>query len=311
MLNYYNFIKESLSQGEPLFKFPTGKAVHYLHLLEIIKNAGLDPHALHMLKHDRSAGLIDFCMEKLYNTVIFPKLKEIDVDNRGKELYEKFLFGDTVFLLPQKYDPKDDFANDIEKKISFKKRMLDYFIQSNGEDEKKLQQFEDDLDTKIHYGPSEYSWINESLSIIYDNFKDYYIDGNLRVYMPQSWDYDPYIGYDYPHKYRYNEKIEGALFLSELEKWLYDEFGLRDEKLYEFIIYNEYIEGRYWERIWSFGIGEDGKLNKEGMGKYGMKPTPNIMNILDALDYKFGDNIKRDDGLLVFIDYYKKIEPKY
>jgi len=44
-----------------------------------------------------------------------------------------------------------------------------------------------------------------------------------------------------------------------------------------------------------------------------MEPTENITHILNILENEFGDEINGSDyeGFPVYIDYYKKVEPKY
>jgi hypothetical protein len=43
----------------------------------------------------------------------------------------------------------------------------------------------------------------------------------------------------------------GVYYLSDIEKYN-DKYGIADTLLYNFIIDNSYIEGRYWEKVWSF-----------------------------------------------------------
>ena len=44
-----------------------------------------------------------------------------------------------------------------------------------------------------------------------------------------------------------------------------------------------------------------------------MEPTENILHILNIIDKEFGDEINGNDygGFTVYVDYYKKVDPKY
>jgi hypothetical protein len=128
---------------------------------------------------------------------------------------------------------------------------------------------------------------------------------------------------DYPHKYNVVGDLDrpnGVYFLSDIEKFIDDKYGIKDELFYKFIIDNQYIEGRYWERVWSLKTenfekegGSENKLQKSNFGKWGMEPTEKILGMLGIIEHEFGDEIQGNDyeGFPIYIDYYKKIEPKY
>jgi hypothetical protein len=46
---------------------------------------------------------------------------------------------------------------------------------------------------------------------------------------------------------------------------------------------------------------------------YGMEPTENISHILNIIEKDFGDEINGTEyeGFPIYVDYYKKVEPKY
>jgi len=135
-------------------------------------------------------------------------------------------------------------------------------------------------------------------------------------------DYDPWKGLDYPHKYNivgHLDRPNGVYYLSDIERYIDDKYGIKDDLFYQFIINNQYIEGRYWERVWSLSTEDkNGKdtgniLQKSNFGEYGMEPTEDIFHMLNIIQQDFGDEIKSTDyeGFPIYIDYYKKVEPKY
>lgn len=311
---YYSFINESDNNGKPQLKFPTDKAAHYNYLLFIIEKAGLDPYRLFKKEKGGDVAFQDFCFEKCNSPILFPLNREIDINHSGRIRYTKFIFPDSVFLLPAVYDSTNDYADSIEKKISFLKRMTD-MMKKTGATKEDLEDFEKQVDTHVNFGVSDYSRVNKALEIIHKEFEDYYVNGKLRVYFPEDLDDDGYADFDYPHKciFRHYERQNGVVFLSELEKWLWDKFGLQDDLLYQFVIYNQYVEGRYWERIWDFNVEENNKhkLKRQGFGKYGMKPTKTISQMLNIIEENFEINGNEYKGFPIFVDYYKKIKSKY
>ena len=308
----------------PVKKFPTEPAAHWNYIYEIIKQNGLDPYELE--KGNRNSSLQDFFFEHCSKkNVVFPNMK--DTEGWGKEgqndsRYEKFIFGESVFLIPESYDSKDDFANAALKKASWIEMMKD-MMKSRYKTKDEMDKFESDLEKHVNFGNNDWSWVNPALKIIHDKLGSNYKDGKLRVWLPKDRDYDHWDGMDYPHKYNVVGELtrpNGVYYLSDIERYIDDKYGISDELLYKFVIDNQYIEGRYWERVWSFPTeehsdkgGSNTKLQKSNFGTYGMEPTENITHILNILENEFGDEIKGNDyeGFPVYIDYYKKIESKY
>lgn len=250
-----------------------------------------------------------------------------DIEGWGKEgqndaRYENFIFGESVFLIPESYDAKDDFANAALKKASWMESMKN-MMKWKYKTQEEMDKFESDLEKNVKFGNTDWDWINPALKIIHDKLGSHYKNGKLRVWMPKDRDYDHWDDMDNPHKYNIVGELvrpNGVYYLSDIERYIDDKYGISDELLYKFIIDNQYIEGRYWERVWSFPTedssdkgGPNNKLQKSNFGTYGMEPTENITHILNILENEFGDEIKGDDyeGFPVYIDYYKKIESKY
>ena len=315
----YKLFEESFLR--PVKKFPTEPAAHWNYIYEIVREKGLDPYEL--VKGNRNSSLQDFffefCSKK---NVVFPNMKDIegwDKQGQNDSRYENFIFGESVFLIPESYDSKDDFANATLKKASWMESMKN-MMKWKYKTQEEMDKFESDLEKNVKFGNTDWDWINQALKIIHDKLGSHYKDGKLRVWLPKDRDYDHWDGMDYPHKYDLGGELtspNGVYYLSDIERYINDKYGISDELLYKFVIDNQYIEGRYWERVWSFPTEEDSKggstnkLQKSNFGTYGMEPTENITHILNILEKEFGDEIKGDEGFPVYIDYYKKIESKY
>lgn len=248
----------------------------------------------------------------------------LDIEGWSKEgqsdgRYKNFIFGESVFLLPESYDSSNDAVEAVQKKKSFLDNMRN-FAKQMGKSKKEQDEFVKNAENNTHFGPGGYDWINPALKIIHDELGQYYKDGKLRVWFPKDRDYDPWDRYDYPHKYNVVGDLDrpnGVYYLSDIEKYIDDKYGIKDDLFYKFIIDNEYIEGRYWERVWSLSTedknGKDtgNKLQKSNFGEWGMEPTEDILHMLNIIEKDFGDEIKSIDyeGFPIYVDYYKKIEP--
>lgn len=315
---------------KPVKKFPTDKAVHWNYLVEILKEAGID--AYEDIK-GRGTDFQDFCFAKCSNKsdVVFPKMKDSEgwsEEGQSDARYRNFIFGESVFLLPISYDSSNDEIEAIQKKKNFLDTMRDYARQM-GKSKDEQDKFVSDAEKNVNFGPSGYDWANKFLKIIHDKLGQYYQNGKLRVWFPKDRDYDPWEGYDYPHKYNVVGDLDrpnGVYYLSDIEKFIEDKYGIKDDLFYQFIIDNNYIEGRYWERVWSLSTadladghlpkdkrGPKNKLQKSGFGKYGMEPTEDITDMLNIIEHEFGDEIQGTDyeGFPIYIDYFKKVKPKY
>jgi cytidyltransferase-like protein len=96
----------------------------------------------------------------------------------------------------------------------------------------------------------------------------------------------------YYEKEKYWPRLEKAYFLSDLEKWIEDTFDINTTGFYEWILDCQYIERRYWERVWEYHI-EDETFRKT-------KANKNIMQINEILRQLYKVKI-----MPIFIDYYK------
>ena len=293
-------------------KFPTEKAIHILYIYQILEEAGLNPTNLD--KKPRSPGIYDFMQKKCSKNVPFPKVKIYDVDKRDSR-YKDWIDRESIVELPKSYDAQLDELESIEHKMNFIEKMKSVMNKKTKEEEDKLVS---DIEKNVYFGPNNYDWVNPALKIIYDKLSQYYINDKLNIWIPRDWDYKHWDTYDYPHKYDAVGNLSrpnGVYFLSDIEKFIENKYGLKDEHLYEYIIHNEYIEGRYWERVWSLHFVEDKgsgnpKIVRKG-GKYGMDATENLNHILNIIEMEF---IKHDfikskyEGFPIFIDYYKKVD---
>ena len=299
---------------KPVKKFPTEPAVHFNYLEKILKEAGID-----MYREGKKKGSVfNFCFDKCSgkDSVVFPNRK--DSEGWDDARYEKFIFGESVFLLPETYDASNDDDEFKKKKSDFLDKMREYAeeIYDTKEEQDKFVQ---DAGTHVNFGPSGYEWVNPALKVIHDKLGQYYKDGKLRVWFPKDRDYDSWEGMDYPHKYNVVGDLDrpnGVYFLSDIEKYIDDKYGIQDELFYKFIIDNQYIEGRYWERVWSLSTEDENgkdtgnKLQKSNFDEWGMEPTENILHMLNIIEKEFGDEINSTDyeGFPIYVDYFKEVE---
>jgi hypothetical protein len=312
---------------KPVKKFPTEPAIHWNYLMKILEEVGMDEE---LIKGQRDTYFQDFCFAKCASrdNVVFPKMLDIEGwSKEDQEDYKNFIFGESVFLLPISYDPSNDATEAAEKKKGYLDRMRGYAKQM-GKNKEEQEKFVQDAEKHTHFGPSGYDWANPALKVIHDKLGQYYQNGKLRVWFPKDRDYDPWEGMDYPHKYNVVGDLDhpnGVYYLSDIEKYIDYKYGIKDDLFYQFLIDNQYIEGRYWERVWSLPTedlavarkgkkgGSKNKLQKSGFGKYGMEPTEDISHILNIIEKEFGDEISGTDyeGFPIYVDYYKKVKPKY
>ena len=315
-LTPFKLFEESIIK--PTKKFPTEPAIHWNYLMDVLKEGGLDPHE-DLVKGQRSTHFYDFCTNKCSkrDNVVFPIMIDSEGLYKDDNRYKNFIFGESVFLLPISYDPSNDAKEAIQKKKIFLDKMKDYAKQM-GKSKAEQDKFIQDAEKHTHFGPGGYDWVNPALKTIHDKLGQYYKDGKLRVWFPNDVDDDDsWEGLDYPHKYNIvgDSDKSGVYYLSDIERYIDDKYGIKDDLFYQFIINNEYIEGRYWERVWSLSKDRNDTKNilkKSDFGEYGMEPTEDIFHMLNIIEQDFRDEIKSTkEGFPIYVDYYKKVEPKY
>lgn len=304
------------SKSKPIKKFPTEKAAHWNYLIEILEKNGINPY-------DGDERFVDFCFNKCSerSNIVFPNILDLDVwTKKEKNNYKNLIFRSSVFLLPKKYDYSKDDEIYAKNKKDFYNTMLDY-AKNMSKSKEERDKFMSNIETHVKFGPKSYEWANTFLEIIYNELSEYYVNDKLRVWMPADTDCVFWKGVDYPHKYDICSRLEnpdGVYFLSDIEKFIDYKYGIKDNLFYQFIIYNEYIEGRYWERTWYLTterisdpkINSD-KLKRSNFGQYGMEPTENILHMINIIEHEFGNDINKRMGFPIYVDYYKKIDPKY
>ena len=333
-MKYLKKFNESTT-NKPQKKFPNVQAIHVGYIEKLIRDAGMDPRKLsqsdlyismvgggkHKTKRDHT--IYDYFFEKCRKTVFFPNFKDVDYQKqkqKGRFVDADIIYGESVFLIPKLHNVEKDQSDFIEKKMKFLNNMREIL------GEEKFKNMEKDLEDKVNYGISEYGWINPVLELLYNKLGKYYKNDTLSVWLPKDIDYNDnhWIGMDYPHKYNIVGDLSrpnGVYFLSELEKYIENKYGISDENFYDFIINNEYIEGRYWERVWSIDFQSDEKYNKifplklsRGRNdEYGMLATENIKHILNIIEKDFSDDFvdTKYEGFPIYIDYFKEVPPKY
>ena len=305
MKNLKSFKLFESSSNKPQLRFPTDKVIHYNYITEILENAGINPHDIKIPNHKRSGSIHSFFSDKFSDDIVFPKLREKEVFTRA----ESMIFRENVFLIPATYDTSLDQQRYDKRKEDFFKSMRDTM------GEKEFNKQKKNLEKHVEFGPSSFEWVVPIFKLIHDKLSQYYVNGELRVWMPEDTDYDHWKTYDYPHKYDVVGNLDrpnGVYYLSDLEKFIESKYGIKDEMFYDFIIKNEYIEGRHWERVFSIGLNENGKLERGG-GKYGMEATENIEHMLNIIELEFKSEFKKSDyeGFPIYMDYYKEVKQEY
>lgn len=194
----------------------------------------------------------------------------------------------SVIELPKEYDSSKDDDNYKQKKINSIEKFKKMFFASG----KKFDvEDENDLVKGINWGRKNFDIINKHLSKIHELYGEHYKNGVIKCFIYDD-DYDDRELWGYP-MLDFEDK---AYFLSELESWI-DSFGISTKGLYEWILRCNYIEGRYWQRIWTYDLNSDQNFRKE-------QPPENIKQINEMLRQLYKNEIEE---FPIFIDYYKKV----
>jgi len=252
-------------------------------------------------------NLYDFIDKKIQTeNTIFPKLRLHDIykNPRSKEYTDP----GSVILLPKYYDSSDDERLHDEYVKKGKNSLIKSFKELFKGDDKKLKDAIENIDKHINFGVSNYEWVNVALDKIYEEYKQYFIGDYLRVWSP--YDNDTNNSFEDSNESTvHGHPIEKMLHLSDVEKYLESNYNLSDDLFYQFIVKNNYVENRYWEKPLHISF-ENMKFSR-GDDKYGMIATPTIDKMLSILEMEYKDLMNKVEpgwGFPIYIDYYKKIE---
>lgn len=256
----------------------------------------------------------DFISKKIQKeNTIFPKMRMIDLPPvPGHTVYERmeeYTDKGSIVLLPIHYDSSHDDEIHKKYKENSKAKLIEMFKRIY-QKEDKLKDAIDNIETNVDFGRGNFEWTNIGLSKIYEEYKEYYNNGYLRVWMPFDWDSDTQ--FDSNDNTSHGYPMSKMLFLSDIEKYLESNYGLSDELFYQYVIHNNYVEGRYWEKGLRLYLEKDLTFTRKG-GQYGMDATPTIDKMLSLIEMEFKDLIieNNNECFKIYIDYYKKIEEKY
>lgn len=298
----------------PIEKYPINYKCTFIYdIKEKLESKGLSLNNLQPGVETRNKyhdfNFYDFMNKKLpRESTIFPNLTLSD-ENKNEFNYELTENG-SVILIPRHYDSSNDEETHRIEKEKGRNRLIDNFKQLYSGD--KLKDMIDSIDKHVNFGVSSFEWVNIALDAIYEEYKQYYVNGFLRVHLPFDWDYDNSLQYNQGENTSHGYPIEKMLFLSDIEEYLKTNYDLSDELFYDWILNNTYNEGRYWETPLSISFNEDFKFSRGG-GKYGMESTPTIDKMLGILETEYSELLKErssDECIYVFMDYYKKVNEK-
>jgi hypothetical protein len=253
----------------------------------------------------------DFIGKKIQKeNTIFPKMRLMDdPDHPEDERMKEYTDPGSVILLPMHYDSSQDEATFKKYYAESKAKLVSMFKQIYKDD--KLKEAIENIDKHVDFGQSNFEWANIALDVIYEEYKQYFNNGYLRVWNPYDWDSDTSFQHNADEDTAHGYPIAKMLHLSDIEKYLETNYNLKDDLFYQFIIHNSYVENRYWEKPLGLLFLENDTFIRKG-GKYGMDSTPTIDLMLGILELEYKETIKNiikeEEQLPIYIDYYKKIE---
>jgi hypothetical protein len=184
---------------------------------------------------------------------------------------------DSIYELPIHYDSSQDGLKWVQKFNKFKNDMTKLMS----------KEWDNSNDKHINFGPKSNEWVNIILDKIHELYPEHYINGKIKIWSGRDEFDRGKLIFDHP----YNE----SYFLSEIEQWIQDTFNINTDGLYEWILDCQFVEGRYWQRVWKYSM-EDKNFRKNNI-------PDNIKQINEILRQMY-----KEKSLLIFIDYYKKIE---
>ena len=318
-MKYLKHIKEYHSYkrmtDKPVEKYPVDYKCTFIYdITEKLEKKGIDVTNLGKPRkkksgYERENSLYDWIGKKCqYDNTIYPNTRMIDVYKTLTD-YETIPEGNQVILLPKHYDSSQDEEIARKENEEYMKSFYNIAKQKYGDDTEKIIEYLKAIKDNLDFGVTTYEWVNIALSAIYEEYKQYYVDGFLKVWLPKDWDWDNSFSENSDENTTHGYPIQKMVFLSELESYLKTNYDLSDDLFYQFIIHNDYIEGRYWENPSGLSVDENLKFIRKG-GQYGMDATPTIDTMLGMIETEFKDYFTKS-YFNIYIDYYKKIESKY
>ena len=281
---------EGNSGGKPDLKYPVDKCLDFYTVRQELERLhGIDLYEIPCGTGGKykTADFYSWAGENF--DPIFPKPSMTDVyHEREKKKYARvgmdatkyrYFERDSIYELPEHYDPKEDVEEWYLKKAKFKGDME----QMTG------KPWDDKNDQHINFGPQSNEWVNIALHKIHELYPQYYKNGTIKI-----WNGDDEFErgkeiYDYP--------LDKAYFLSDIENWLSDTFEVNTDEFCEWVLRSNFIEGRWWMRTWQYDI-EEQNFRKE-------KAPKNIQTINDILRQIF-----KTEQIEIYFDYYKNINDK-
>lgn len=251
----------------------------------VLKEFGKYPTEL-VEKDDRSYGIFNFIDEKI-KSVKFPNypsyVAEYDyqVKKHGKKFATDrfYVESQSVVMLPKTYDNSNDNLEYKKKKLKFIKSMEEFG-----------HKMDDDALKHVHFGTSDFGWVNEFLAYLYDKYKQHYINGYLPIFndfKDECYWIKNQVDFPYPKAY----------YLSDIERYLNTDYDIDTDDLYEWICKDIYIEGRYWERFFKY---------EPTLELYnGTKASKNVEAAIGLIKAELDFD---GDEFPLFIDYYKGIK---
>lgn len=302
---------------KPIEKYPVDYKCTFIYdIAEKLESKGIDVYKLGKSRktkssYDRDNSLYSWIHNKLQqDNTIYPNEKTIDIYPKMTD-YKTIAEGNSVVLLPMHYDSSADeeiHRKEVEKAM---KNFREVAKQKYGDDEEKINTFIKQIEANVDFGGSgSYDWVNIALDAIYEEYKEFYVDGCLKVWLPKDWDCGNYFAENDGENTEHGYPIKKMIFLSELEEYLKTNYDLSDDLFYQYICSNDYIEGRHWENPSGLSCDKDYKFPRKG-GKYGMDATPEIDKMLGIIETEFVDMVKDKEYLNIYVDYYKTVEDKY
>lgn len=310
----FESINESTMTSLPEKKYPVNyKCTHIHDIAETLENKhGLDIHNLMPNTPTKNKyhdfNLYDFIGDKIQKEyTVFPNKRLKDLDNDPRT--ETYTDPGSVILLPAHYDSSQDDEIHRKKSEEGRNRLIDNFKKLYKGDQ--LKTAIENIDKYVDFGRGNFEWVNVALNKIYEEYKQYFNNGYLRVWIPYDLDTGNYFGDNADENTAHGYPIEKMHFLSDIEKYLETNYNLSDDLFYQYVIHNNYVENRFWEKPMGLYIDKNtNKFIRKG-GDYGMDATPTIDLMLGILEREYSDLIlqySKDEYFPIYIDYYKKIQ---